>query len=131
MKRFVTNTLFAAIVGVGLAGCASRAPEVVNFEELPNRPTVKSAPQDSTFVARTVAPGGLTFDVPKGYRYYLVDLEADRLITSDVAKRAGKLEVGNEGAEFDGDSIWKGDTQGAGQIGLFIADRPEQVDGRP
>lgn len=128
MKTLVIVALPA--VALVLGGCRSDEPEIHMFDTITPRPAVDSVGNDTLFVAQMSGPGGFTFDIPKGYRYYLVDLEADRVLHSGVTERSGKIEVGKDGATFRGDSIWEGDTQSANQIGLFLANRPEQVEGR-
>ena len=128
LKKMVVLALPVAALSLG--GCASNDPQLVTFDTITPRPDVDSVGDETLFVAQMTGPGGFTFDMPRGYRYYLVDLEADRVLTSDVTTEAGKIEVGKDGATFEGEQIWEGDTQGAQQIGLFISERPEQVEGR-
>lgn len=117
------------VTALVLGGCASDEPEIHMFDTITPRPAVDSVGDDTLFVAQMSGPGGFTFDIPRGYRYYLVDLEADRVLHSGITESSGKLEVGKDGATFDGDDIWEGDTQSAMDIGLFLAARPEQTEG--
>lgn len=121
MKRTIGTTLLAATLCVGIVGCTQDEPTMAPLpQELPDRPVLDSVPDDATYVQTSTGMGGFTYPLKKGQPYYIVDLDADRVIKEGVAERDGDLEVKDGKITFDGESMFDGVMEGGRRIGLFV-----------
>ncbi len=128
MNRMTCIALLSGCLGFGLAGCMTTEPTMAPLpRELADRPTLRSVPADSHYVATSPGMGGFTYPLLKGQPYYVVDLEADRVLSEGVADRDGELELKDGKVTFAGRTLFEGEAEGGRRIGLFVKRELQQT----
>lgn len=121
MKCAICTALLAGCLVVALAGCRTTEPTMAPLpQELPDRPALNSVPDDSHYVAMSPGMGGFTYPLIDGQPYYIVDVEADRVLSEGVADRDGELELKEGKVTFAGRTLFESETEGGRPIALFV-----------
>ena len=121
MKCSLCTALLIGCLAVGLTGCQTSEPTMAPLpNELPDRPALNSVPDEAHYVAVSPGMGGFTYPLLEGQPYYIVDVEADRVLNEGVADRDGDIELKDGVVTFAGRRLFESETEGGRRIALFV-----------
>ena len=121
MKPRVATAILTAVIGVGIAGCTQSEPTLAPVpQELPDRPALNSVPDDAHYVQTSTGMGGFNYPLEEGQPFYVVDLDADRVIAEGVASDKGELKYQNGDVIVNGRTLYDANEPVSRRVGLFV-----------